>query len=126
MKNIWLKLPAILYAVLIFGLSSLPKTPLTLVPIWNIDKLAHLTEYTIFGVLLMLAFTGGRPGAVLRRTNYGSFFSGAIYGLSDEIHQYFVPGRICSAVDLSADLIGILLGIWIFNHWHIFRKFRAS
>jgi VanZ family protein len=126
MRRFWLKVPAIAYAALIFILSSLEKTPLDEVPIWNFDKIVHMTEYMIFGILLRLAFTGSRAVNFIRSSNLWSMVLGALYGLSDEIHQYYIPGRICSVYDLSADVVGILLGIWLFNHLKIFRKYRAA
>ena len=33
-----------------------------------------------------------------------------IYGITDEIHQYFVPGRYSSAGDVAADFFGAILG----------------
>lgn len=34
-----------------------------------------------------------------------------LYGISDEIHQSFVPGRDASFLDLGVDLLGIFLGL---------------
>lgn len=38
---------------------------------------------------------------------------GFLYAVSDEIHQYFVPGRAMQARDVLIDTVGVLLGIWI-------------
>jgi len=126
MNRFWLKVPAILYAVLIFGLSSFSKTPSVKIPIWNFDKLVHMLEYTVFGILLMLAFRSNQIGKPMRRANLQSSILGVLYGLSDEIHQYFVPGRTSSLADLGADALGILLGVWIFNRLGVFQKFREA
>jgi len=126
MNRFWLKVPAILYAALIFGLSSLSKTPLIKIPIWNIDKLVHLLEYMVFGVLLMLAFRSNLNGKAMRRSNLMSIIVGILYGISDEIHQYFIPGRISSIEDLLADALGILLGVWLFNRLRIFQRYREA
>jgi DNA polymerase-1 len=40
-----------------------------------------------------------------KRVNFG-----IIYGLSDEFHQYFVPGRYASGLDLFLDTIGSIFG----------------
>lgn len=37
-----------------------------------------------------------------------------LYGISDEIHQLFVPGRSCSFSDILIDLIGILFASLIY------------
>jgi VanZ family protein len=36
-----------------------------------------------------------------------------LYGVSDEFHQYFVPGRSVEALDVLADALGGLLGAWM-------------
>jgi len=38
----------------------------------------------------------------------------AVYSLSDEIHQLFVPGRAFQLIDLTLDFIGAVLGLVIF------------
>ncbi len=126
MKGFWMKVPAVLYAGLIFGLSSLEKTPLETLPIWNIDKIVHMIEYAVFGILLMLAFSSEGQEKISKRTELYSAIIGVLYGLSDEIHQYYVPGRISAVSDLCADAIGIILGIWFFKRLKIFRKIREA
>jgi len=121
-----MKVPAVLYAGLIFGLSSLEKTPLETLPIWNIDKIVHMIEYAVFGILLMLAFSSEGQEKISKRTELYSAIIGVLYGLSDEIHQYYVPGRISAVSDLCADAIGIILGIWFFKRLKIFRKIREA
>jgi len=85
-----------------------------------------MLEYTIFGILLMLAFRSDQIGKPMRRANFQSIILGVLYGLTDEIHQYFVPGRTSSLADLGADALGILLGVWIFNRLNVFQKFREA
>lgn len=36
------------------------------------------------------------------------------YGIIDEIHQFFVPGRFCSIFDVGFDLIGILFAFMLY------------
>ena len=38
---------------------------------------------------------------------------GLLYGVSDEFHQQFVPGRSCNSFDLAIDTIGSFLGGFI-------------
>ncbi|MCI9449756.1 MAG: VanZ family protein [Clostridiales bacterium] len=74
-----------------------------------IRKAAHFSEYLLLGILTCLAF--GRYS--IRK--YGKFFSPfflcVLYAVSDEIHQYFVPGRACRAFDVMIDSTGALFGI---------------
>jgi VanZ family protein len=40
--------------------------------------------------------------------------TGIFIGLTDELHQKFVPGRQCDWKDWIADIIGILTGLIIY------------
>jgi VanZ family protein len=89
--------------VLIFILSSYPtpiKTPLFV----SFDKMVHIVEFGILASLIYLA---------LRVMNSGkhhmfvlAFVIAFLYGVSDEIHQYFVPGRRADIFDVVANGIG--------------------
>ena len=101
--------PALLYAALIFALSSLSR-PQDLVPpeLLSHDKLIHLAEYTVLGGLLARALrAGGRPPV---RAFAVALLLGALYGASDELHQAFVPGRDASPLDWASDAGGTALG----------------
>jgi len=37
-----------------------------------------------------------------------------LFALSDEIHQYFVPGRLSDPMDFVADILGVLISGWFF------------
>lgn len=48
----------------------------------------------------------------------------ALYGVSDEVHQCFVPMRSCEVWDWAADLLGSVAGVFIyatFNYWALKR-----
>ena len=51
-----------------------------------------------------------------------------LYGISDEYHQSFVPGREAGVADAIADTIGGFLGVWIylFRQERIKNKQKAS
>ena len=102
-------LPVYLYAILIFLYSSLSQPPLR-PKILHADKLLHIAEYAIFGFLLARA--AKNSSALRLRTNFRSFavIFAVLYGLSDEWHQYFVPGRQAEMLDIIADGIGAFLG----------------
>ncbi|HZY02829.1 MAG TPA: VanZ family protein [Anaeromyxobacteraceae bacterium] len=101
--------PVLLYALLIFALSSLAR-PQDLVPpeLLSHDKLIHFAEYTVLGGLLARALrAGGRPPV---RAFAVALLLGALYGASDELHLAFVPGRDASPLDWAADAGGTALG----------------
>ncbi|HEU4384666.1 MAG TPA: VanZ family protein [Anaeromyxobacteraceae bacterium] len=101
--------PPILYAALIFGLSSL-SSPQDLLPqeLLGFDKALHLGEYAALGALLARALSGGDRSPA--RAFLWALLLGAIYGVSDELHQALVPGRDASAFDWIADAAGTGLG----------------
>ena len=95
---------SISYAALIFYLSSysMPPQPQIVVRIPAYFK--HIIEYSIFGFLLLASF---RSNTITRKNALLIAISVAIfYGISDEFHQFFVPGRVFSLSDISADAIG--------------------
>ncbi len=80
------------------------------------DKLYHAIGYFVFGVCLGMFFTGIRPDSPMKRTRIFVLLTGAFYAASDEIHQYFVPGRQCDIFDWLADLIGVAAAILLLKH----------
>ncbi|NLI16722.1 MAG: VanZ family protein [candidate division Zixibacteria bacterium] len=117
-------LPLLLYIVLIFIGSSLPSPPQSF-PFLIKDKLLHVCEYLVLGILLMrsiMAFSGKGPKPMLL---IWAVFWGILYAASDELHQYFVPGRSCDFTDWLADFVGLACGaaiIYIIS----MRKMRNS
>lgn len=113
--------PVVGYMALIFGLSSVSHPPAT--PI-GADKLLHALLYAGLGVLVTRAHAHGwrktRPRAVLQAALFG-----ALYGASDELHQYFNPPRAVEALDIAADTIGATLGGVGLYAWGIIRGRNA-
>ncbi len=102
-------LPILLYCLLIFIQSSFPASEH--VPQFDFsDKLLHVGAYAVLGFLLYRAFSAKDNGATTVRLIAMSIFLTALYGASDEIHQYFVPSRSAEFLDFAADAIGGILG----------------
>ena len=71
------------------------------------DKLFHAGAYGLLGFLLAGAlFDPARP----LRTLLVVWLLGSLYGMSDEFHQFFIPGRHADPLDVLADSVGALLG----------------
>ena len=96
--------PVILWAGVIFTLSSIPSLS-TGLGVWDeiLRKGAHLTEYAILGALLLRALGRAVP----------AFLVGVSYAVTDEIHQHFVRGRHASPFDVAFDAAGVALGLLI-------------
>lgn len=76
-----------------------------------IRKLAHFSEYTA------LAFCFCGTFYAMRRPKPAWLWAlgaASIYAVTDEVHQFFVPGRACQARDWLIDTAGALCGILIF------------
>ena len=106
---------------ILFGLSSIPGKNLP--PFFpNADKLEHLIAYAMLGALLACrpgfasVFQSQKP---VNWTSGGILFPilGMIYGISDEFHQLFVPGRLFGIDDMAADSVGVILGFYLIKDW---------
>ena len=72
-----------------------------------LSSIAHFCEYTMFGALLDNALRCHMP---LRRACLIAIACASLYGVSDEVHQLFVPDRMCDPVDWMVDTAGSALG----------------
>lgn len=96
------------------------------------DKLLHILLYSGFG--LVLFGTLRYNGKSIAMAGLLTIFLGTLYGVSDELHQMFVPGRSTSIMDIVADITGILFAltlIFIFNSIrsifiYLFRRFEIE
>jgi VanZ family protein len=105
--------PVLLWAAWIFYLSSQSHPP---VPSWLLpegsDKVLHGWEYGLLGLLCFRAFRRAAGPWAAERALVLAILSATLYGLSDELHQAFVPDRTADLFDLLADGIGAAAGAW--------------
>ncbi len=99
-------LPVIIWAAVIFALSSIPSLG-TGLGAWDtvLRKAGHMAEFAILGALLFRALGRELPALV----------AGVAYAVTDEIHQHFVEGRHASALDVALDAVGVAVGIFLFR-----------
>jgi VanZ family protein len=106
--------PLVAWMALIFALSSQPTLPT--VPEAALDQIlkggAHALEYAILAVVAIRAFEGSLPSTSRQHQLAAAVFC-ALYALSDEWHQMYVPGRVADWADVLADLAGTVLGLWM-------------
>ncbi len=100
--------PAIFWMTAIFIQSSISKLHVPDMGFKLQDKFAHAVEYAILAFLLLRAFENLKCAKVRNRYLYYSLFVGVFYGILDEIHQYFVPGRSADIFDVAADILGVV------------------
>lgn len=142
-KKLWRTLPAILLAALIFYFSaedatasaaSSGNTMLWLLRFFHVEntdaiiqnselyslldfcirKSAHFFLYTALGFLISFAFTSFPAIPIWKQTAF-SILLGIFYAATDELHQYFVPGRACQVRDVAIDAAGVFLGSAFFT-----------
>lgn len=92
--------PVVAYAALIFALSAQASFDFGPRDLWKLvfdfDKVVHACEYAVLALLLCRATN--RPAV--------SWLIALLYGVSDEVHQSFVPGRTATVFDAVADATG--------------------
>ncbi len=79
------------------------------------DKLLHAVAYSLVGACAALGAT--RRAGLTRAALVEAVVLGAGYGVVDEIHQAFVPGRSSTVSDAVADLVGVCFGAWLFRRF---------
>ena len=101
--------PTAVWAAVLFLLSAVPLTgEVSWFPV-N-DKVIHVGLYGVLGITLARA----RVHSGVTWPHVAFVMLGALYGITDEWHQAFVPGRSVSLLDWIADVTGVLLGYTVF------------
>ena len=115
LKNfIYYWLPVILYCIAIYIQSDFPSSEH--IPTFEFsDKVLHFLAYAVMGVLFYRAYQTLRFKENLRLLILLSIVSASLYGISDEIHQYFVPYRDASIFDVIANILGAICGVYLYN-----------
>ncbi len=94
------------YMGIIFILSSQQSFRIHGIP-ENADKVIHTLIYIPLAFLLYLSL---RRSGLKKSLFIAALLFAGFYGVTDEIHQYFVPGRYSSGGDVAADFFGAFLG----------------
>lgn len=108
--NLWL--PPVAWSGLIFLGSAIPALPVSENGVVDFltHKIVHLFEYAVFFLFLYRALVGGRR-VWERMKIITALLVSAAFGLSDEFHQVFTPGREARVRDVIVDFGGALLGL---------------
>jgi len=87
-------------------------------PVWNIfgfDKVAHLSAFFAYGLCVQFAYKGIVNTPLKKKAILYTILISALFGASDEIHQYFVPGRTCDVFDFIADITGASISLFLIS-----------
>ena len=112
--------PAWATMVLIFVLSSI--SGLGPIPGGVDDGVAHALQYAVLAALLLRGLAGARWRGVKVRAAALAVLLATLYGVTDEAHQRFVPGRTAEVTDLVADALGAAVAAGVICGWSIVRR----
>lgn len=118
-------MPVILFCLALFIQSSLPAVELPESNTIGFDKLAHFIAYGILMILFFYSLKNQNKSVKLRKYSleYAFLFT-VLYGISDEIHQSFVPFRSADFFDAFADFLGAFV-VYIIMKTIIQRKAKT-
>lgn len=106
----------IIYMAIIFYYSAQSYFPPSSLPGLNIsDKIKHAVLYMGLGILFYISLKSTK----IKKSWLFSILFTTLYGISDEIHQLFVPNRMCSIGDMIANAVGAIIGaslIWFLRN----------
>lgn len=71
-----------------------------------LPAVGHAAEYAVLSFLLFRAIANAESPALKMNAYVFAITFVILFGTNDELHQFFVPGRDCSGVDLIFDGIG--------------------
>lgn len=106
-------LPALLWATIIFYFSAQERAPQVSKNEGTqlaIQKIGHATEYAILAFLVHRALRRSHQFTPRNAALIAALIAGT-YGITDEFHQYFVPGRYCMVSDMAIDATGGVLAM---------------
>ena len=104
-------LPVLLSMGVIFFVSHQPGDAIKLIDVPNIDKLLHCLVYAVLAYTALFAVSPAIRRSKSKIVGCFVVLFCLLYGISDEFHQYFVPGRFPSKWDVSADTLGAVLAV---------------
>ncbi|MDP8208557.1 MAG: VanZ family protein [Candidatus Electryonea clarkiae] len=126
-------IPAAIWAIVIFALSAIPqngysrlysiswvKAILEALP-FQPDKAIHFLLYFFLSLFIVSWFRQSYPHFYRNLLKYAflTWIISVTYGITDEFHQFFVPGRDMELFDLLADGTGAFAGIVLFYLGHL-------
>lgn len=96
------------HMALIFTASASPDPGL---PSSVSDKTAHVAAYALLSVLVLRALADGALATMTWPRATVAVLLSVLYGVTDEVHQRFVPGRSPDVLDVVADAVGAVGGV---------------
>lgn len=114
MKFLRFWFPVISYSAMIFYVSGLPNLDVG-IEIPHFDKVLHIGEYAVLGLLFARALQGTQKTLSFFGVLSLTFLFIVVFGIADEWRQMFVPGRDASSMDVLSDCIGGFIGVFLYS-----------
>jgi hypothetical protein len=111
--------PSVTWMGVIFAVSSIQGSKLP----GGYSFQGHFAEYAVLGLLVMLALTRG-PASL--RWALVALAACSLYGVTDELHQAFVPGRQPDVLDWAMDTVGAAAGFAAAVGWLAWRARKGA
>ena len=115
------RLATIAYCAVLFWLSSMPEPPQPSVDFPGKDKIAHFVLYAGLAAIVAIGMKRSKQPGCGYALWWAPILFATMYGVTDEIHQIFVPKRSFDLLDIIADSAGavvaatsLYLGVWRF------------
>ncbi len=108
--------PALVYALLILALSSIPRSEMPDISLLQADKLLHFLEYAILGVLIFRSVADLYGPRNSKSIFWVSFLFVIVFACFDEFFQSYVPGRESDVLDIILDIAGAT--VILYYLWH--------
>lgn len=118
-------IPMLTVMGILFFLSHQPGTDLQFSLPPGADKLGHGVLYAVLAWTAILALGPPLPPRTLRAGGLVVLFC-LLYGISDEFHQSFVPGREPSGGDLLADTAGAAFAVAAWLRYIVIRQLKTT
>lgn len=110
---------ALLIAILIFFVSSIQFPPSSSGTGSSIKAtLYHILAFFLLASFLLISLVQGKKREIVMLP----VFIAVIYGIFDELHQFFIPGRGSSISDVLLDSFGIFIALTIYLTHLKYRK----
>lgn len=103
-------LPALVCMVVIYAASATPSNRIQNFGAWDtlVKKGGHFIGYAFLGITYLIGIGGRRQRAWMIAIPLA-----ILYAASDELHQFYTPGRHSRLVDVGIDGIGAVSGVWL-------------
>ncbi len=90
------------------------------------DKIAHFIMFGFLGILTARGLKNSQNIRIKKNYMFLTICICVLYGASDEVHQYFVPGRHASWGDWIADILGVIAFVFIYKWYSNYQSLKKK